>query len=127
MNKKKLVISGVSIFLVGILVGALGMGAFGKSRMGVMARLDKDGTSFFMDRLDHALSLTAEQKTRITPIMADMLAQVSAARRPCVDMVDAAVHAGAERITRELTPEQAEKYKNMMAKLGEHRKKLLGQ
>lgn len=123
MNKKKLVIGGVSIFLTGILLGALGMGASAKSRLGVMARLDKD---FFMDRLDHALSLTKDQRTRITPLMEDLVAQIRAARKPCIEAEDAAVQAGSERIARELTPEQAEKYKSMLARLAEHRRKFLG-
>ena len=127
MNKRKLVIGGLSIFLTGIVVGALGMGAFAKAGFGRLARLDKDSTTFFMDRLDHALSLSQEQKTRITPIMDDLLAQVREARRPCSEKEDTAVQAGVERITRELSPAQAEKYRNIMARLGEHRRKFRGQ
>ena len=127
MNKKKLVIGGLSIFLTGVVVGALGMGAFSRAGFGRLARLDRDGTSFFMERLDHALSLSQEQKTRITPIMDDLLAHVREARRPCSEKEDAAVQAGVERITRELSPAQAEKYKAIMARLGEHRRKFLGQ
>ena len=127
MNKKKLVIGGLSLFITGIIVGALGMGLFTKTGFGRLARLDKDSTAFFMDRLDHALSLTQEQRTRITPVMDELLGQIREARRPCSEKEDAVVQAGVERISRELTPDQVEKYKTIMARIAEHRRKFRGQ
>ena len=127
MNKRRFLMAGVGIFLAGVLVGGAGMALFAKARLAPMVRMDKLGPAgFFLERLDFALNLTDQQKKTILPIIEDVMQKVHEARSPCLQAEEDALHAGNERIMAELTPEQAGKFTEFMAKVKARGRRFFG-
>lgn len=127
MNKRKLILAGIGIFLAGVLAGGAGMGLFAKLRLAPMARLDKIGPSgFFLERMDFALNLTPAQREAIRPIIVDVLSQVRQVRVPCLPAEEKVLSDGAARIREHLDASQQEKFTRFMEKALERRKKLFG-
>jgi hypothetical protein len=124
MNKRKLLFSGIGIFLAGVLAGGAGTALFSKARLAPMVRMEKLGPAgFFLERLSYALNLTDEQKVVLRPILEDVMKQVHEAREPCMQAEEETLRAGDERIKAVLTPEQTVKFTNLMVKVRERRKK----
>jgi len=127
MNKRKFVLAGVGIFLAGFLAGGAGMALFAKARLSPMVRMEKLGPAgFFLERLDHALGLTDQQKQAITPIVVDVMQRIHDVREPCMQSEEEAFRMGRERITAQLTPEQAAKFTEFMARAKERRQRFFG-
>jgi hypothetical protein len=123
MNKRKLVLGAVGIFLVGALCGALSLEVI-HMRYAPFLRLAHDPQSFIMDRLDAKLDLTPEQKTKIAPLVAQMLQELHATRVPCRDAEEKIIQTSQDRIDEVLTPEQVEKHKIMEENFKKHRQEM---
>lgn len=127
MNKRKLILAGIGIFLAGVLAGGAGMGLFAKLRLAPLTRMDKLGASgFFLERMDYALKLSSGQREAIRPIIGDVLAKLREVREPCMPAEEKAMGEGAARIREHLDPEQQEKFTRFIEKAMERRKRLLG-
>jgi hypothetical protein len=127
MNKRKLILLGIGIFLAGALAGGAGMAFFAKARLSPLARMDKAGPAgFFLERMDYALKLSSEQKESIRPIIEDVLARIREIREPCLVGEEQALKDGAARIRTVLEPGQQEKFTAFMEKAKERRKKFYG-
>ncbi len=127
MNKRKLVLGGIGIFLAGLLVGGAGVAVFYNVRFAPVSRMDKIGpAAFFMERLDHVLKLSGTQRESIKPIVDDLVAQIREIRQPCLLTEDKALDSGAERIRALLDPEQQGKFTKFLEKAKERRKKFFG-
>jgi len=127
MNKRKLILLGIGIFLAGALAGGAGMAFFAKARLAPMARMDKVGPAgFFLERMDYALKLSSEQKESIRPIIEDVLARIREIREPCLVGEEQTLKDGDARIRALLEPGQQEKFTVFMEKAKERRKKFYG-
>ena len=127
MNKRKLLLAGLGIFLAGLVVGGAGTVLYYKMRMSPLVRMEQRGpVAFFMDRLDRHLNLSEAQKQTIRPIIEDVIRTIQASRAPCLDAEEDAIQAGNDRVAAELTPEQAKKFNEFMERAKEKRKKFLG-
>lgn len=127
MNKRKLILAGIGIFLAGALAGGAGMALFGKAKLAPLVRMDKLGPAgFFMDRLDSSLKLSSAQREAVLPIIEDVLAKVREVREPCMQPEEDALAAGARRINEKLDPAQQQKFVRFMEKAMERRKRLFG-
>lgn len=127
MNKRKLILAGIGIFLAGVLAGGAGMGLYAKLRLAPLTRMDKVGPSgFFLERMDSALKLSPGQREAIRPIIVDVLAKMREVREPCMPAEEKALGEGAARIREHLDPGQQEKFTRFIEKAMERRKRLFG-
>ena len=127
MNKRRLILLGIGIFLTGALAGGSGVAYFAKARLSPLARMDKAGPAgFFLERMDHAVKLSSEQKEAIRPIIEDVLARIRTIREPFLSDEEQALKDGAERMRALLNPEQQEKFTAFMEKAKERRHKFYG-
>jgi len=127
MNKRRLVLLGIGIFLTGVLAGGAGVAFFTKARFSPLARMDKGGPAvFFLERLDHAVKLSPAQKDAIRPIIEDVLARIRKIREPFLSGEEQALKDGADRMRSLLDPEQQEKFTAFMEKAKERRHKFYG-
>uniref|UniRef100_A0A7C4EIW4 Periplasmic heavy metal sensor n=1 Tax=Fundidesulfovibrio putealis TaxID=270496 RepID=A0A7C4EIW4_9BACT len=126
MNKRKLVLAGLGIFLAGLLAGGLGMGAYVKYRFSPV-RMDKVGpVDFFMERLDHSLRLTSGQAEAIRPIVKEVLDKVREVREPCIQAEEQLIQEGARRIQTYLDDNQKERFAKFMERAKKFRGRLFG-
>lgn len=126
MNKRRLVLGGIGIFLAGILVGGAGMSVVFKFRLSPMARMERMGPAgFFLERLDHSLDLTDAQKEAIRPILEDMLNKARDAREPCLREEESIFKEGEGRIAALLSTEQKGKFQKFLERARKYRKGFL--
>lgn len=126
MNKRKLILAGLGIFVAGLLTGGLGMGAYVKYRVSPL-RMDKVGpVEFFMERLDHSLRLTGGQAEAIRPIVKEVLDKVREAREPCIKAEEQLIQEGADRIRELLDDGQKERFAKFLERAKKFRGKLFG-
>ena len=127
MNKRRLILLGIGIFLAGALAGGAGVALFAKARLAPLARMDKVGPAgFFLERMDYALKLSSAQKDAIRPIIEDVLARIREIREPCLPGEEQALKDGANRMRALLNSEQQEKFTVFMEKAKERRHKFYG-
>lgn len=127
MNKRKFILASMGIFLAGALAGAVGMGVYAKARLSPMVRMEKMGpAAFFLDRLDHVLKLSSEQKQAIKPIIEDTVAKLREVREPCLRNEDGVLKEEHDRLKSYLDPAQQEKFDEFLAKMKERRKRFFG-
>jgi len=128
MNKRRLVLAAIGIFLAGSLIGGVGTAFYIKMRLTPFAKMDRLGAAgFFLDRMDYALKLSDKQKQEIRPIIEDTLARVRESRGPCLAREDDALKAGAEKIKPLLDGDQQARFEIFMEKAKERRQKFYGQ
>ncbi|MFZ5427736.1 MAG: hypothetical protein ACOZEN_12235 [Thermodesulfobacteriota bacterium] len=126
MNKRKLVLAGLGIFVAGLLAGGLGMGAYVKYRVSPL-RMDKVGpVEFFMERLEHSLRLTGGQAGAIRPIVKEVLDKVREAREPCIQLEEQLIQEGARKIETYLDDKQKERFAKFMERAKKFRGRLFG-
>jgi len=114
----------VGLFLLGILVGALGMHLYYAqkfpppgSRGGGPREM---AGSFHIERLERRLGLTPDQKRRIDDILVDSRAEADAMRRELGPRVRAHAESVRERIREVLTPEQRDRFDQMRRRERRH-------
>jgi hypothetical protein len=77
-----------------------------------------------LKNLTHHLQLSAEQQEKIKPIIADMMAQIKAAKEErAPEKANAARQAGMDKIAEQLTPEQRAKFDKHRAGEGGNKEK----
>jgi Spy/CpxP family protein refolding chaperone len=120
MKRSLALISVAGLFLLGIVVGAMGMHLFdglhpfsGPSRDG--ARHDWHG-----ERLDQLLELTPDQKARIDEIRRESRADAEALHEEMLPKVREHMERTRQRIEEVLTPEQREKFTELASKHRAH-------
>jgi len=118
MHKSGYWLTGLGLFLMGALTGALAMGAWFYNQGNPMARMERLGPAgFVMDRLSQELRLTEAQRQQIAPLVKDMMERGEALRKPCMEAEEKLFEEGQARIGALLTPEQAARQAEMLARM----------
>jgi hypothetical protein len=121
MNKSGYWMTGLGLFLMGAVTGALAMGAWFFNQGNPMARMERLGPAgFVMDRLSHELNLTEAQRQQIAPIVKDMMERGDALRKPCIEAEEKLFEEEQSRVSALLTPEQAARHAEMIARMKAH-------
>jgi hypothetical protein len=116
----------VCVFLMGAVVGGLGVHVFGDRIWSTRASsanlpMTKDD---FLQQLGQQLSLTPEQSQRIEGILADTVTQFHEIYAPISPQIEQARQQGRQRIRGVLSQEQRPKFEAYVQRLDEQRKKL---
>jgi hypothetical protein len=122
MNKTGYWLTGLGLFIMGALTGALAMGAWFYNQGNPMARMERMGPAgFVMDRLSRELALSDSQREQIGTVVKAMMEAGHALRQPCMEAEAKLFEEGSAKIRALLTPEQAVKHDEIMAKMRAHR------
>jgi len=110
-------VSVAGLFLLGILIGALGMHLYYATKFpgppGFGPRGHRPGGPFMGERLERELGLSVEQKQRIDEIIRESRVEGEALREEMFPRVHAQMERTRERIMEVLTPEQREKFEEL--------------
>ena len=111
MKQTAAMVSVVGVFLIGILVGALGMQVYHNNRPapGRGGEPGMERRVKFADRLGHLLELTEEQREKIGAIRQESRVRAEAMRREMEPQVREEMEETRRRIMEVLTPEQQER------------------
>ncbi len=123
MDKRKLALAGIGIFLAGVLAGGTGTALGIRAVHPLHGKRDKmTAQAIFLERLDSALDLSDRQKGALGPIIAQTLEELRQAKAPCMPEEDRVLAEGEARIAAQLEPEQMEKFKALVERLAAKRK-----
>jgi len=115
-------ISGLSlVFALGILTGSLGTGLYLKHRLAPLIKEPRTRKTFIMKRLSKELHLTSDQKTKIEPIVDQMIEkrrEYYLKNRPEIKKIMAQ---GFAQIREELNEEQRKKLDALREKFNKRR------
>ena len=117
------IIAGVVLFASGAVVGVVGSRLLGER--GPLALMHSDPRHFAamaMRRLTSDLDLSQEQQDKLRPIIMDTTRQIIALRREQEPRIQELIDTSIELTKALLTPEQREKFVDVMAKLEARRK-----
>jgi Spy/CpxP family protein refolding chaperone len=117
MKKSLAFVAVLGLFLLGVVIGALGMHLVQVNRF--MPRPDRfmaDGVHgpVFFERLESRLDLTAEQSRQIGEILQDAREEGRAMHEEMLPRVHGLIEATQESIREVLTPEQREKFDQIL-------------
>ena len=73
VNKWKLIAGLLLVLFLGIVTGAIGTGVYVKYRLAPFQKGSKTKEAFILERLSKELNLTSNQKTKIGPIVKQMI------------------------------------------------------
>jgi Spy/CpxP family protein refolding chaperone len=107
------VLSVTGLFVIGILIGCLGTHLFYAHRLLKPEGPPGMGGRMFMERLEHRLDLTPEQRREIDRILEESHARAASFRDSMAPQVRALMEETHERVTAVLTPEQLEEFEEM--------------
>ena len=123
MDKRKLALAGVGIFLAGLLAGATGTALCIRAAYPLLGKKDKmTAQAIFMERLDSALDLSERQKAAIGPIITQSLDELRQAKAPCMPEEDRVLAEGEARIAAHLDSGQMEKLMALAERFAARRK-----
>lgn len=115
----------LSVFLLGLLVGGLGVHVMGRSAAAPPASPPPPKTSEeVVKQLDAQCSLTADQEKQIRAIMDDVMSQYRQRYELIRPQIEQVRQEGRQRMRAVLTPEQLPKFEEFLRHMDEERKKL---
>jgi Spy/CpxP family protein refolding chaperone len=113
MKRSLALVSVLGLFLLGIVVGALGMHLYDARHPFPPPPRDSARQELHLNRLEELLDLTPEQRTRIEEIHEQSRAEADALHESMLPEVRAHMARTRERIEEVLTPEQREKFREL--------------
>jgi len=113
MKRSLALVSVVGLFLLGIVIGAMGMHLYDARRPFSGPPRDGARQGFHTERLDQLLDLTPEQEARIDEIRREGRAEGEALHEEMLPKVRAHMERTRLRIEEVLTPEQSEKFNEL--------------
>ena len=121
MKKRWPIFGIVLVFLLGILCGSLATHLLYNCRMGPMSGRGETREEVLVERLERKLKLDGRQVALVRPIVHETHEGIMALRRQLRPQIEAAIEKSQTRINAILTPEQREKFAQMIAK---HKEKM---
>jgi Spy/CpxP family protein refolding chaperone len=114
----------IAVFLLGLVVGGLGVHVMGRSAAAPPAPPPPARTTEeVVKQLDAQCSLTADQKKQIGAIMDDVMAHYREVYETIRPQVEQARQDGRQRMRAVLTPEQLPKFEEFLRQMDEEKKK----
>jgi hypothetical protein len=120
MNKTKLAVGVIFVFLAGVLVGSLGMGMYLKNRMerfGPGGPPPHERPDLIMKRLSRDLGLTQTQRVEIKKILEESEAKISAIRDQFIPKMEAIADQSFAAMKEKLNADQQKKLERIKEKL----------
>ena len=122
VNKWKLISGLLLVFVLGILVGSIGAGFYVKYQFAASERGPRARKDFIIDRLSKDLNLTPTQKTKIGPIVEQMIEKRREYYLKIRPEVKSIMEQGFSQIGQELNEDQQKKLKALREKFEKRRK-----
>jgi len=130
VNKWKLISGLLLVLVLGILVGSISTGLYLKNRYAPYGRGSKSKEAFIIEKLSRELNLTPSQKTKIVPIVKQMIEKRREHFLQIRPEVKRIMDQGFSQIERELNEDQKKKLAALREKYekrrAERRAKRLG-
>ncbi|MGA7919460.1 MAG: hypothetical protein WCA38_07280 [Candidatus Acidiferrales bacterium] len=111
------------VFVLGVLLGALGSHLWGERVWGHQGPGGPPPAHQIVSELTHELQLTPDQQTQLAAIVDDTKAKIRAAYAPADAQREELRQQGRARIRAILTPDQLPKFEAFMQRIDEQRKK----
>ena len=121
VNKWKLIAGLLLVLFLGIVTGAIGTGVYVKYRLAPFQKGSKTKEAFILERLSKELNLTSNQKTKIGPIVKQMIEKRRAHYKKNRPEVKAIMDQGFSQIKEELNEDQKKKLEAMREKFEKRR------
>ncbi|HEX9078208.1 MAG TPA: hypothetical protein VF795_01390 [Desulfuromonadaceae bacterium] len=116
MNRRWPLIGVITVFVLGILCGALGMRIFYSYRFDSIIKGKADAREeMLVNRLESKLKLDAGQMAQVRAIVHETREGIAALRRQVRPQIEALIGKAHVRITTILTPEQREIFEKLVA------------
>lgn len=118
----KLISGLLLVFVLGILVGSVGTGFYLKHRLAPLIKEPRARKAFIMKRLSKKLNLTPDQKTKIEPLVEQMIEkrrEYYGKTRPEIKII---MDQGFAQIKKELNEDQKKKLDELREKFQKHRR-----
>lgn len=114
----------LAVFLLGIVLGGLGIHLLGsRVAAGTKTGPMPSTSSEVVQQLDAKCALSAEQQKDIRAIMDDVMGQYRSIYEPIRPQIEEVRQAGRQRIRRVLRPDQLPKFEDYLRQMDEERKK----
>ena len=121
VNKWKLIAGLLLVLFLGILAGAIGTGLYVKYRLAPFQKGSKAKESFILERLSKELNLTPNQKTKIRPIVEQMIEKRREYYQEIRPEIKAIMDQGFAQIEEELNEDQKKKLEGLREKFEKRR------
>jgi hypothetical protein len=118
----KLISGLLLVFVLGVLVGSVGTGFYLKHRLAPIIKEPRARKAFIMKRLSKKLNLTPNQKTKIEPIVEQMIEKRREYYRKIRPEIKRIMDQGFTQIKEELNEDQKKKLDELREKFQKHRR-----
>ncbi|MCK5657017.1 MAG: hypothetical protein V3W07_11375 [Syntrophobacteria bacterium] len=118
----KLISGLLLVFVLGVLVGSVGTGFYLKHRLAPIIKEPRAKKAFIMKRLSKKLNLTPNQKTKIEPIVEQMIEKRREYYRKIRPEIKRIMDQGFTQIKEELNEDQKKKLDELREKFQKHRR-----
>ncbi len=118
----KLISGLLLVFVLGVLVGSVGTGFYLKHRLAPIIKEPRAKKAFIMKRLSKKLNLTPNQKTKIEPIVEQMIEKRREYYRKTRPEIKRIMDQGFTQIKEELNEDQKKKLDELREKFQKHRR-----
>ena len=118
----KLISGLLLVFVLGVLVGSVGTGFYLKHRLAPIIKEPRARKAFIMKRLSKKLNLTPNQKTKIEPIVEQMIEKRREYYRKTRPEIKRIMDQGFTQIKEELNEDQKKKLDELREKFQKHRR-----
>jgi Spy/CpxP family protein refolding chaperone len=122
MRKWKLVISVALVFILGVLVGSMGAGLYMKHRFPHPKRDPSEMRAFILKRFSEKLDLTDDQRNEFKAIIDQVGERLEEHFRRTHSEVGNIIEPGFSQMRAVLSPDQQEKFDELIERLERHRK-----
>jgi nucleoid DNA-binding protein len=118
----KLISGLLLVFVLGVLVGSVGTGFYLKHRLAPIIKEPRARKAFIMKKLSKKLNLTPNQKTKIEPIVEQMIEKRREYYRKIRPEIKRIMDQGFTQIKEELNEDQKKKLDELREKFQKHRR-----
>jgi Spy/CpxP family protein refolding chaperone len=122
MKKWKLVVGVASVFILGLLVGSMGAGLYMKHHFPRPKGDPAEVRTFLLNRFSHKLDLSEEQRNEFKVIIDQVGGRLEEHFRRTHSEVGNIIEPGFSQMRAVLSPDQQEKFDELIERLERHRK-----
>jgi Spy/CpxP family protein refolding chaperone len=123
MKKWKLVVGVASVFILGLLVGSMGAGLYMKHHFSRPKGDPSEMRAFLLKRFSQKLDLTEGQRNEFKAIIDQVGERLEEHFRKTHSEIGEIVEPGFSQMRKLLSPDQQEKFDELIERLERHRKK----
>jgi Spy/CpxP family protein refolding chaperone len=122
MKKWKLVVGVALVFVLGLLAGSMGTGLYMKNRFPPPKKDPSEMRAFILERFSQKVDLTEEQKKKFKVIIDQVGEKLDEHFRKTHSEIGKIVEPGFSQMREVLSPDQQEKFDELIERIERHRK-----